>query len=63
MIHASMSVGALAAGTFLWGTLADAGVVSAPAGAALQASGTIGMAVSAVTAGIADAGIGLRVCD
>jgi RHS repeat-associated protein len=60
--HAGNTTVALGGATFLWGTLADAGVVTAPAGVALQASGGIGMAVGGIGIGIADAGLALGIC-
>jgi hypothetical protein len=60
--HAGNTTVALGGATFLWGTLADAGVVTAPAGVALQASGGIGMAVGGIGIGIADTGLALGIC-
>ena len=60
--HAGNTVVALGGVVFLWGTLADAGVVTAPAGVISQASGGIGMTVGGIAIGIADAGMALGIC-
>jgi hypothetical protein len=62
LVHSGNTTVALGGVVFLWGTLADAGVVTAPAGLVSQASGGIGMAVGGIGIGIGDAGIALGVC-
>jgi RHS repeat-associated protein len=62
IVHAGNTTVGLAGVVVLWGTLADAGVVTAPAGVALQTSGAIGAFVGGIGIAIGDAGLGLGIC-
>ena len=63
LVHAGNTTVGLGGAAFLWGTLADAGVVTAPAGVSLQVSGGIGMAVGGIGIWIGDTGQALGVCN
>ena len=62
LVHAGNTTVGLGGVVFLWGTLADAGVVTAPAGVVSQASGGIGMAVGGIGIWIGDTGQALGIC-
>lgn len=61
-VHAGNTTVGLASVVGLWSVLADAGVVTAPAGVALGTVALIGGFVGGITIGIGDAGLGLGIC-